>query len=135
MPRPFSFKRDEAAAKAERTALEALLAHFRGILTERTIPVRDRYLRSRKVSEINASTAKVIIAERFREAGLEAKVTGQLYRARVEVTVTPSYRVRFYVNYKKMLKEGLLDELVTAVQNLANALDLLGYGAVVERYK
>ena len=135
MPRPFSFKRDEAAAKAERTALEALLAHFRGILTERTIPVRDRYLRSRKVSEINASTAKVIIAERFREAGLEAKVTGQLYRARVEVTVTPSYRVRFYVNYKKMLKEGLLDELVKAVQNLANALDLLGYGATVERYR
>ena len=35
----------------------------------------------------------------------------------------------------KMLKEGLLDELVTAVQDLAKALDRLGYGVAVERYR
>ena len=121
--------------RREREELAQVVAHFQPLLYARTAEVRQRILQSQKVAEINASTAKVIIAERFREAGLEAKVTGQLYRARVEVTVTPSYRVRFYVNYKKMLKEGLLDELVKAVQNLANALDLLGYGATVERYR
>ena len=121
--------------RREREELAQVVAHFQPLLYARIAEVRQRILQTLKVSEINASTAKVIIAARFREAGFEVKVTGQLYRARVEVTVTPSYRVRFYVNYKKMLKEGLLDELVTAVQNLANALDLLGYGATVERYK
>jgi hypothetical protein len=37
------------------------------------------------------------------------------------------------VNYKKMLQEGVLDNAVTAVQDLAKAMDRLGYGAVVER--
>ena len=121
--------------RREREELDQVVVHFQPLLYARIAEVRQRILQTLKVSEINAATAKVIISTRFRETGFEVKVTGQLYRARVEVTVTPSYRVRFYVNYKKMLKEGLLDELVTAVQNLANALDLLGYGAVVERYK
>ena len=37
------------------------------------------------------------------------------------------------MNYKKMLKEGLLDDTIAAVQDLAKAMDRLGYGAVVER--
>ena len=85
------------------------------------------------MTEINAATAKVLITERFREIGLKAQVTGQMYRARVEVTVSSSYQVRFYVNYKKMLQEGVLDNAVAAVQDLAKAMDRLGYGAVVER--
>ena len=133
MPRPFSFKRDEAAAKAERTALEALLAHFRGILTERTIPVRDRYLRSRKVSEINAVTAKSVITARLKEAGYEGEVTGQRYRARVEVRVARGYMLRFYVYYKNVCREGFLDGVVGAVGRIREDLDSLGYGAVLER--
>lgn len=120
-------------SRHERVELEQVLAHFQPILYARIAEVRQRLLQARKVSDINASTAKVIIAERFREEGLEAKVTGQLYRARVKVSVSPSYQVRFYVNYKKMLKEGLLDDLVAAVKDLAKALDRLGYGAAVDR--
>ena len=119
--------------RREREELVQVVAHFQPLLYARIAEVRQRILQTIKVSEINASTAKVIIAAQFREAGFEAKVTGQLYRARVEVTVSSSYRVRFYVNYKKMLKEGLLDDLVAAVQDLAKALDRLGYGAAVER--
>ena len=122
-------------SRHEREELVQVVAHFQPLLYARIAEARQRFLQSQKVSEINASTAKVIITERFREAGFEAKVTGQLYRARVEVTVPPSYRVRFYVNYKKMLKEGVLDNAVAAVQDLAKAMDHLGYGAVVERYK
>ena len=57
-----------------------------------------------------------------------------MYRACVKVTVSSSYRVRFYLNYKKMLQDGVLDEAVSAVQDLAKAMDRLGYGAVVERH-
>ena len=121
--------------RCEREELAQVVAHFQPLLYARIAGVRQRILQTTKVSEINAATAKVIIAERFREAGFEAKVTGQLYRACVKVAISPSYQVRFYVNYKKMLKEGLLDELVTAVQDLAKALDRLGYGVAVERYR
>lgn len=117
--------------RREREELNQFLVQFQPILYARIAEVRQRILQTRKISEINASTAKVIITERFRETGLEAKVTGQLYRARVEVT-TGSHRIRFYVNYKKMLQEGVLDKAVTAVQDLAKALDCLGYGVVVE---
>ena len=119
--------------RREREELAQVVAHFQPLLYARIAEVRQRILQTFKVSEINAATAKVIIAERFREAGFEAMVTGQLYRARVKVAVSPSYHVRFYVNYKKMLKEGLLDDLVAAVQDLAKALDRLGYGAAVDR--
>lgn len=133
MPRPFSFRRDEAAAKAEKAALEALLAHFRGTLTQRTIPVRDRYLRSRRVSEINAITAKAVITARLKEAGYEGEVTGQRYRARVEVRVARGYKLRFYVYYKNVGREGFLDGVIRAVGRIREDLESLGHGAVLKK--
>ncbi|MBQ2486009.1 MAG: hypothetical protein II518_02985 [Candidatus Methanomethylophilus sp.] len=133
MPRPLSFRRDEAAAKAEKDALEALLAHFRGTLTQRTIPVRDRYLRSRKVSEINAVTAKSVITARLKEAGYEGEVTGQRYRARVEVRVARGYMLRFYVYYKNVCREGFLDGVIRAVGRIREDLESLGHGAVLKK--
>lgn len=126
MPRPFSFKKDEATAKAEKAALEALLAHFRGTLTERTIPIRDRYLRRRKVSQINAVAASALIPAALKEAGFEAEVTGQQYRAKVEVSLPKGKRLRFYVNYKDLTKDGAIDGVVDAVTDIVNALSRLG---------
>ena len=119
--------------RREREEIRQIMVHYQPLLYERIDEVRRRILQARKVTEINAATAKVLITERFREIGLKARVTGQMYRARVEVTVSSSYQVRFYVNYKKMLQEGVLDNAVAAVQDLAKAMDRLGYGAVVER--
>ena len=133
LPRPFSFREDEAAARAERAALEALLAHYRGTLTERTIPVRDRYLRSRKVSEINAIAAKTVITARLKGAGYESEVTGQRYRARVEVPVAKGYKLRFYVYYKDVNREGVLDRVIRAVDPIREGLESLGYGVVLKR--
>ena len=118
--------------RREREEIHQIMVHYQPLLYERIDGVRRRILQARKVTEINAATAKVL-TERFREIGLKAQVTGQMYRARVEVTVSSSYQVRFYVNYKKMLQEGVLDNAVTAVQDLAKAMDRLGYGAVIER--
>ncbi|MBR5106871.1 MAG: hypothetical protein IK098_02415 [Bacteroidales bacterium] len=121
-------------SRRERGEMDQVMAHFQPLLYARITEVRQRILQARKVSEINAATAKALITERFREAGLKAEVTGQMYRACVKVTVSSSYRVRFYLNYKKMLQDGVLDEAVSAVQDLAKAMDRLGYGAVVERH-
>ncbi len=119
--------------RREREEIRRVMVHYQPVLYERIDEVRRRLLQARKVTEINAATAKVLITERFREIGLKAHVTGQMYRARVEVIVSSSYLVRFYVNYKKMLQEGVLDNAVAAVQELAKAMDRLGFGAVVER--
>ena len=133
MPRPQCFRRDEAAAKIEKATLEELLAHFRGTLTQRTIPVRDRYLRSRKVSEINAITAKAVITARLKEAGYESEVTGQRYRAKVEVRVARGYTLRFYVSYKNVDREGFLDGVIQAVGRIQADLESLGHGAMLKK--
>lgn len=133
MPRPRSFRRDEATAQEEKTALEALLAHFRGKLMQRTILVRDRYLRSRRVSEINAIAAKAVITARLKEAGYESDVTGQRYRAKVEVLLAKGYKLRFYVYYKNVNREGFLDGVIRAVCRIREDLESLGHGAVLKK--
>ena len=133
MPRPRSFRRDEATAQEEKTALEALLAHFRGKLMQRTILVRDRYLRSRRVSEINAIAAKAVITARLKEAGYESEVTGQRYRAKVEVLLAKGYKLRFYVYYKNVNREGFLDGVIRAVCRIREDLESLGHGAVLKK--
>ena len=120
-------------SRREREEMEQVVAHFQPLLYERIGAIRQKYLQSRKVSDINGATAKALITGRFQAAGLAAKVSGQRYRARVEVKVTDHYQVRFYLYYKHMLKDGILDEAVSAVQDLAKNLDRLGYGAMVER--
>lgn len=133
MPRPRSFRRDEATAQEEKTALKALLAHFRGKLMQRTILVRDRYLRSRRVSEINAIAAKAVITARLKEAGYESEVTGQRYRAKVEVLLAKGYKLRFYVYYKNVNREGFLDGVIRAVCRIREDLESLGHGAVLKK--
>jgi hypothetical protein len=118
--------------KREREELARTIAHYQPILYERIGSIRQKFLQSRRVSEINAATARALIQSHFHAAGLDARVTGQLYRARVEVNVPP-YHVRFYLNYKKMLQEGVLENSLAAVQNLVKGMEQLGYGAVVER--
>ena len=119
--------------KREREEMSQVVAHYQPLLYQRIGAIRQKYLQSRKVSKINGATAKALITARFRAAGLDARVSGQLYRARVEVEVSDHYQVRFYMNYKKMLQDGVLDDAVTAVQDLAKTIDRLGYGAIVER--
>ena len=119
--------------RREREEIHRIVLQYQPVLYERIGEVRQRLLQSRKVTEINAATAKALITGRFREIGLKVQVTGQMYRARVEVTTPSSYRVRFYLSYKKMLQEGVLDNAVAAVQDVVKAMDALGYGAIVER--
>ena len=104
------------------------------ILTEKMRDIQLRYLRSRKVSQLNGVTAKALIEGTFKAAGLDVEVTGQRYRARVEVAMPHSHVVRFYISYKRLLKEdGILEETMDAVRNLVDALGKLGYGAAVKR--
>jgi len=116
----------------DRTAeLEEVLARFREPLRERLVPVEQRYLREQAASRINAAAATALIRTTFQAAGLVPYVTGQKYRARVEVTLPEGNRVRFYVRYKDISREGFADEILKAVLDLGDALSRLGYGAAI----
>lgn len=118
----------------DRTAeLEEVLARFREPLRERLVPVEQRYLREQAASRINAAAATALIRTTFQVAGLVPYVTGQKYRARVEVALPEGNRVRFYVRYKDLTREGFADEILKAVLDLRNALSRLGYGAAIMR--
>ena len=117
----------------ERQALNAVQARLRPILIETTRAIQLRYLQSRKVSLPNAVTAKALIEATFKAAGLNAEVSGQRYRARVEVPMPPGHTVRFYISYKKLMMDGVLEDAVESVKNLVVSMRKLGYGTVVKR--
>ena len=119
--------------RREREEMSRVVAYYQPLLYQRIAAIRQKYLQSRKVAQINGATAKALISSRFQAAGLKARVSGQLHRARVEVKVSDRYQVRFYINYKKMLQDGVLDNAVSAVQDVVRSLEHLGYGAMVER--
>ncbi|MBO6081802.1 MAG: hypothetical protein J6P46_02120 [Bacteroidales bacterium] len=95
-------------------------------LRKRIEPIRQRFLKKRAVYRINSTTAASLIPAAFKEAGLQAMVTAQQYRAKVEVTLPKGNRLRFYINYKDLTKEGVIDGVITAVSDLNNALSRLG---------
>lgn len=119
-------------SKKELQDMDAFTAHFIPLLMERTRPIQQRYMQQRRVSQINAITACTIIPEEFKKAGLKAQVSGQKYRAKVVVPLTGT-RVRFYVRYKDMNREGLMNDIIKAVLDLKNAINRLGYGCVVSK--
>ena len=112
--------------------MDAFTGYFIPFLTEQTRTIQQRYLKQRRVAQINAITANAIIPEEFKKVGLKAKVEGQKYRAKVLVSLNGT-SVRFYVRYKDLGKEGIMDDVIKAVVDLKDALDRLGYGAVVKR--
>lgn len=112
--------------------LDTLLAHFEPILTQRTIPLRTKYLQSRMVSQIRFATAKPIIHDALKEAGLTGSISPQRYRARVDLDITPNTVLRFYVLFRDIGKEGVMEENIRAAIDIRNALARLGNGAALK---
>ena len=120
--------------KNNRGQLEALLGYFRPKVIEAIRPVQLRYMQQRMVSNISATTARSLIPAAFAREDLTAEVEGQRHRAKVEVKLSPSLRVKFYVRYRDLnTREGFSDEVVRAVLDLKNAADRLGSGVTLSR--
>lgn len=120
--------------KEQKAEWDKVRAQYQPCLTELTLAIQRDYVRESKVSRVNASVVKAVLPEAFRKAGLKAAVTGQLHRALVEVTL-PTSKVRFYVRYKDLEREGMVDDVVKAVLDLKDAVTRLGFGAVVKTRK
>ena len=119
----------EPLGAQNRRQLEVLLSYFRPKVIEAIRPIQLRYMQQKMVSNINATTAKGLIPDAFAKEGLSAEVEGQQHRAKVEVQLAPSLRVKFYVRYRDLnTKPGYADEVVRAVLDLKDAVDRLGSG-------
>ena len=117
-----------------RGQLEALLAYFRPKVIDAIRPIQQRYMQNRMVSEINATAAKGLLLAVLAENGLPAEVEGQRHRAKVEVALAPSLRVKFYVRYRDLNeKEGVAEDVVRAVLDLKDAITRLGSGVMLSR--
>ena len=64
---------------------------------------------------INGVTAKVIISNKMKAAGLEFIFTAQQYRAKLEVKISPKSKLTFFVSYKKVFDE--LDNLIESAKS------------------
>lgn len=123
-----------AMPERDRRELNVLLAHYRPKLIEEIEPIQIRYMRQRVVSDISTVTAQNIIPAAFAKEGLVAEVEGQTHRAKVEIQLAPSTRVKFYVRYRDLnTRDGLADDLVRAVLDLKDAVTRLGSGVMVTK--
>lgn len=119
--------------KRDRQERDLVLAHFIPMLKEATIPIRDRYLKGRRIQAINATTARAVITSALETAGFKAAVVGQRYRARVEVDVTDKSSLSFYVRYKDVMNGEVMAAVIKSVLQIRDAVSQLGYGVLIKR--
>ena len=124
----------DAMSEGQAAEWEQIRSHYLPLFTELTLSLQRDYVKASKLSRMNATTVRAIIPGAFSRVGLTATVTGQLHRALVEVTL-PTSRVRFYIRYKDLEREGVMEDVVKSVLDLKDAMTRLGYGTVVRTRK
>ena len=80
---------------------------------------------------INAVTAKAIISNKMKAAGLEFIFTAQQYRAKLEVKISAKSKLTFFVSYKKVFDE--LDNLIVSAKSIKENMDKLGGNASIKK--
>lgn len=76
--------------------------------------------------QVEAATARGILLPAFDQAGLEADIVCQRYRAKVTVRLTARQSLSFYVSYKSIREEHAQEKLVSAVLDLQDAAGRIG---------
>ena len=82
-------------------------------------------------SAINAVTAKSLIMCGMADAGLQFAFTAQRYRAKIEVKMSDTSKLVFYVNYKKAIE--VLPTVIESAKIIKENIGKLGSGALINR--
>ena len=118
----------------DRKDLDVLLGYFRPKLKDEISRIQTEYMRQRMVSNINATTAQQLLPQAFAKEGLRALVEGQTHRAKVEILVAPTMKLKFYVRYRDLnSKKDIVDNVVRAVLDLKDAVTRLGSSVMVTK--
>ena len=82
------------------------------------------FKQKKMISEIQMTTARVVVREAMQEAGLKHHFTGQTYRAKIAILITGNRTLTVYIAYKKL--NELLPEVIESAKVIVKELESLG---------
>lgn len=104
---------------------DAVKAYFEPRFADQARAFQQRYSKAEAVWTINETMAEALIVPAFKAVKLKAKVFPQRYRAQVYVFFGDR-SLRFYVPYKDLNREGLMEGIIAAVIQVKEGISMLG---------
>ena len=91
-----------------------------------------KQLRSKKMTkDINASSAKAVIDDAMKEAGLKYRYTGQTHRAKLSVLITKDRCLTVYIAYSKLNEQ--LPRIIQSLKVIKGELEVLGSSITINK--
>ena len=91
-----------------------------------------KQLRSKKMTkDINTSSAKAVIDDAMKEAGLKYRYTGQTHRAKLSVLITKDRCLTVYIAYSKLNEQ--LPRIIQSLKVIKGELEVLGSSITINK--
>ena len=91
-----------------------------------------KQLRSKKMTkDIKASSAKAVIDDAMKEAGLKYRYTGQTHRAKLSVLITKDRCLTVYIAYSKLNEQ--LPRIIQSLKVIKGELEVLGSSITINK--
>ena len=91
-----------------------------------------KQLRSKKMTkDIKASSAKAVIDDAMKEAGLKYRYTGQTHRAKLSVLITKDRCLTVYIAYSKLNEQ--LPRIINSLKVIKGELDAIGSSLTINK--
>ena len=89
-------------------------------------------LRTKKMTkEIKSSSAKAVIDDAMKEAGLKYRYTGQTHRAKLSVLITKDRCLTVYIAYSKLNEQ--LPRIINSLKVIKGELDAIGSSLTINK--
>ena len=91
-----------------------------------------KQLRNKKMTkDIKASSAKAVIDDAMKEAGLKYRYTGQTHRAKLSVLITKDRCLTLYIAYSKLNEQ--LPRIINSLKVIKGELDAIGSSITINK--
>ena len=91
-----------------------------------------KQLRSKKMTkDIKASSAKAVIDDAMKEAGLKYRYTGQTHRAKLSVLITKDRCLTVYIAYSKLNEQ--LPRIINSLKVIKGELNAIGSSLTINK--
>ncbi len=130
--RSLGLSHKDTMSYAQFVELDTLFAYFQDKMREQALAAQQVYMKQQLVWRISSSSAQAALVPAFEQAGLNATVEPQRYRAKVKVDLG-SRTVRFFASYKTLAREGSAERLVQGVLDLRDAMERIGGDVKISR--
>lgn len=118
-------RRNDTLSSREILELEQIINHFSPLMHKRAKAAQMKYTKEQTIWMIRGTAADALIRKALSGVGLNAEVQCQKYRAKVIIDLG-GRKLQFYVGFKKLEKEGALQEITSSVLDLLDAANRIG---------